>query len=84
MGFLTIKQEPVEWSELASTENIGRAASALLLDAKAHIELTVKPEIFYPDNDDSCEVPSGECTENLFTIIFVLVYYVNFIWNIES
>lgn len=36
-------------------------ASALMVDTKAHIEVTVKPELVYPENEDSCEVPAGEC-----------------------
>lgn len=59
MGFLTIKQEPLEWSEITS-DNGGSAAAALLLDSKAHIEVTVKPELIYPENEDSCEVPAGK------------------------
>lgn len=54
MGFLTIKQEPLEWSELTQDNN-GGSAAALLLDAKAHIEVTVKPELLYPENEDSCD-----------------------------
>lgn len=57
MGYLTIKQEPLEWCELSSTAQSGVAE--ILPDTQAHIEATVKPELVYPENEDSCDVTDG-------------------------
>lgn len=45
LSFLTIKQEPIEWNDYDAENGI----------EKSHIEVTVKPEIIYPNEESEDE-----------------------------
>lgn len=56
LSFLTIKEEPLEWSEYESDSAVTDMAD------KPHIEVTVKPEVIYPAEENITE------EEGIYTI----------------
>lgn len=68
LSFLTIKQEPTEWSDYEQENGI----------EKSQIEVTVKPEILYAD-EEPVESEEGEVNEHYKVWMVVLMFFFAFI-----